>query len=244
MPAERGGAEPAEGSRLAPRPVERRDNRLINEVYKRLRAAIVSGEIMPDTRLLQQRLAVSLGVSRTPLREALLRLERDGFIYTLPNRGMFVRGLTIDDVGELYQLREVLEPVAARLACEVVDEAGMVRVRAIQRALEDHYPASVSEAFQCNVDLHTTLIRWCPNRRMAQYLQDIWDQHSAFLIFSYYARSVGATSDMVREHREIVDAFIARDGARVEELLRLHIRCAADALAERMAYRPPEEREA
>ena len=227
-----------------PQPIARSDTRLINEVYLRLRAAIVNGELGPDTRLLQQQLATSLGVSRTPLREALLRLERDGFLYSQPNRGMFVRGLTLHDIAELYQLREVLEPVAARLACESAEAVDIARIKAIQRDHEQRYPQSVDGAFHGNVDLHTSLIRSCPNGRMVQYLRDIWDQNSAFMIFRYYVRSVGATRAMVREHRAIVEAFAAADGAQVEALLRTHIRQASDTLREHLLHSDQQEREA
>lgn len=237
------GAAPA-GDRLVPRPVARHDTRLINGVYDRLRSAIVNGEIGPETRLLQQQLAVSLGVSRTPLREALLRLERDGFLYSVPNRGMFVRGLTIEEIGELYQLRELLEPVAARLACEVADKIDVARVKAMHRELERRRSSSLQEAFNSNFGLHTSLIRSCPNQRMAQFLRDIWDQNSAFLIFRYYARNVGAAREMVCEHGEIVDAFAAGDGHLVEELLRSHIRCAAESLLASLRETGQREREA
>lgn len=227
-----------------PQPVNRPDTRLINEVYEQLRAAIVNGELGPDTRLLQQQLAASLGVSRTPLREALLRLERDGFLYSLPNRGMFVRGLTLHDIEELYQLREVLEPVAARLACEAADAVDVARVKAIQRDHEQRYPQSDDGAFHGNFSLHTSLIHSCPNRRMAQQLRDIWDQNAAFLIFRYYTRSVGATRDMVREHRAIVEAFAAGDSTQVETLLRTHIGRASGALRQRLLDSDQRQREA
>ncbi len=226
------------------RPVARHDTRLINGVYERLRSAIVNGEIGPETRLFQQQLAVSLGVSRTPLREALLRLERDGFLYSVPNRGMFVRGLTIEEIGELYQLRELLEPVAARLSCEVADKMDIARVKAMHREFEQRTSSSIREAFNSNFGLHISLISSCPNQRMLQLLRDIWDQNSAFLIFRYYARRVGVVREMAREHREIVDAFVSGDGRLVEELLRTHIRCAAESLLATLKDTGQQEREA
>lgn len=227
-----------------PKAVERADTRLVNEVYERLREAIVSGEIAPDTRLLQEQLAASLGVSRTPLREGLLRLEREGFLYTVPRRGMFVRSLTIDQIGELYQLREVVEPFAARLACEAAGEDDLVRIAAIQKEHERAYPRDVLSAFRGNFDLHTSLVHSCPNRQMYEFLLNIWDQNSAFLIFSYYTHNVGAASSMVSEHRTIVDAFIAGKGAKVEELLRDHIREASDSLVQSLKSHRQTEGEA
>ena len=224
--------------------VERPDTRLVDEVYERLRDAIASGRILPETRLLQQQLATTLGVSRTPLREALLRLEREGFLYTLPRRGMFVRRLTAEEIVELYQLREALEPFAARLACEAATASDVAKVKAIQSQHERRYPSNLVKAFQGNFDLHTSLVSCCPNRRIYEQLRNIWDQNSAFLIFSYYTHSVGSSRDMVHEHRTIVDAFASGKGPELEELLRYHIRQASESLRKSLMGQQPTEREA
>lgn len=217
-----------------PEPLQRADRRLVNEVHERLREMIASGEFTPDTRLYQERLAASLAVSRTPLREALLRLEREGLVYTVPGRGMFVRNFTPEQAADLYQLRDVLEPLAARLACERASDEQMARLEAIQRQHERDYPVDVVEAFRGNFDLHTSLVAPCPNHRLCEFLRDIWGQNSALLIFGYYTHNVGAVSTMVTEHRAIVDAFVQRDAPTVERLLRQHIQDASESLIRRL----------
>ena len=212
------------------RPVERSDTRLINEVHERLREMIATGELLPDTRLFQERLAESLGVSRTPLREALLRLEREGFVYSVPGRGMFVRGLTFGQVAELYQLREILEPFAARLACEAATVDQVERIKEIQSMQEREYPKDVLTAFEGNFDLHILLTESCPNRRMYDLLRELWDHNSVLLMFGYYTHNVREVSTMVAEHREIVNAFIEGDSLAVERLLRRHIKEAERSL--------------
>jgi len=217
-----------------PEPLQRADRRLVNEVHEQLREMIASGEVAPDTRLYQERLAASMAVSRTPLREALLRLEREGLVYTVPGRGMFVRNFTPEQAADLYQLRVVLEPLAARLACEQATDEQLAKVTAIQGRHEHDYPVDVVEAFRGNFDLHTSLVAPCPNHRLCDILRDIWGQNSALLIFGYYTHNVGAVGTMVTEHRAIVDAFALRDGVAVERLLRQHIQDASESLIRRL----------
>ena len=224
--------------------VGRGDTRLVDEVYERLRDAIASGRLPPETRLFQEQLASSLGVSRTPLREALLRLEREGYLYTLPRRGMFVRSLTVDQIIDLYQLREALEPFAARLACEAATTRDRERVQTIQTRHERQYPTSVLKAFQGNFDLHTSLIHSCPNRLIYQHMLNAWDQTSAFLIFSYYTHKVGEERNMVEEHGAIVRAFVTGESHKVEKLLRHHIQRAAESLRDSLMQHDKAEREA
>jgi DNA-binding GntR family transcriptional regulator len=211
-------------------PLQRSDNRLVNKVHDWLREMIASGKVPPNTRLFQERLATSLGVSRTPLREALLRLEQEGFVYTVPGRGMFIRSLKPDQASDMYQVREVLEPLAARLACEAATDEELAKIRDIQEQHEREYPVGVVKAFRGNFALHTSLVEPCPNRHMYHVLRDIWDQNSALLIFGYYTHHAGDVSSMVAEHRKIVDAFVSRDSFTVERLLRQHIQEASESL--------------
>src|SRR6185295_11391540 len=89
---------------------------LTDRVHAALREAITSGRLAPDARIKQEQIAAELGVSRTPVREALHLLEREGLVRLVPRRGAIVQGFTAADVRELYELRELLEPAAAALA--------------------------------------------------------------------------------------------------------------------------------
>ena len=93
-----------------------------------LREAITSGRLPPDARIKQEQIAAELGVSRTPVREALHLLEREGLVRLVPRRGAIVQGFTAADVRELYELRELLEPAAAALATARADD-GRARAR-------------------------------------------------------------------------------------------------------------------
>jgi DNA-binding GntR family transcriptional regulator len=212
------------------RPVKREPNRLVDEVHERLLEMISTGLLPPDSRLHQGRLADELGVSRTPVREALLRLEREGLVYTSPGRGMFVRGVSPEEVREVYEVREVLEPFAARLACLRATARDVSAVEAIQRRHERSYPRDLAVAFRSNMELHMGLTRACGNQLVLRFLESVWHQDTSIRAFAFQTRDPATVSGMVQEHREIVDAFKAGDGDAVERLLRRHIRAAYEAL--------------
>jgi len=215
-------------------PVRRDPGRLVDEIHERLLEMISTGQLAQDAKLHQERLAKDFGVSRTPIREALLRLEREGIVYTQPGRGLFVKGLDRVEIRELYEARGTLEPIVARMACERASARHITRIEVLQRRHERTYPKDVSGAFRSNLELHTALVQACGNQVLIRLLESIWRQDAAFRIFAFYTRDPQATAEMVSEHRLIVDAFKAADGPAVEQLLRRHIRAAYEGLAKQI----------
>jgi len=220
--------------RAAVKPLKRQPSRLVDDIHQRLLEMISMGRLSPDSKLHQNRLADELGVSRTPIREALLRLEREGLVYTQPGRGMFVKGVRRAEIRELYEARGTLEPLVARMACERATAKDVAAIEAIQRRHERTYPGDVGLAFRSNLELHTELVKPCGNQVLLRFLESVWHQGAAFRIFAYYARDPETTTEMVKEHRQIVDAMKAADGAAVEKLLRRHIRAAYESLAKQL----------
>lgn len=216
------------------RPVRREPSRLVDEIHARLLEMISMGRLRAGAKLHQNQLAQELGVSRTPIREALLRLEREGIVTTQPGRGMFVKGVHRAEIRELYEARGTVEPVVARMACERATAKDVAAVQALQRRHERRYPADVAQAFRSNLELHTLLVRACGNQPLLRFLESTWHQDAAFRIFAFFARDPETTAAMVQEHRQIVDAFKAADGAAVEKLLRRHIRAAYEVLAKQL----------
>jgi DNA-binding GntR family transcriptional regulator len=206
----------------------------VDEIHTRLLDMISMGRLPLGTKLHQNRLAEELGVSRTPIREALLRLEREGMVYTQPGRGMFVKGVQRAEIRELYEARGTVEPVVARMACGRASAKDVAAVVAIQERHEATYPTDVAQAFRSNLELHTQLVRPCGNKPLLRFLEGIWHQDAAFRIFAFYARDPEMTVGMVQEHRLIVDAFRAADGGAVEKLLERHIRAAYEVLAKQL----------
>lgn len=224
------------------RPVKRDTVRLVDEIHERLLEMISAGQLAPGVKLYQERLAEEFGVSRTPIREALLRLEREGLVESQPGRGMFVRGVGGSEIRELYEVREILEPFAARLSCARAGHRDVAAVEAIQRRHEGTYPRDVAVAFRSNLELHTGLARACGNQPLLRMLESIWHQDAALRIFAYYARDPQSVIGMVHEHRQIVDAFTAGDAATVEKLLRRHMQASYQVLVKRLEEMRREDR--
>jgi DNA-binding GntR family transcriptional regulator len=203
---------------------------LTESVHSAIEQAILSGRFEPDTRVNQDALARELGVSRTPVREALRWLERDGLIRLEPRRGAFVASYSAQDVFEIYELRELLEPHAAAIACVVATRADAARIADLAAQIEQAAGRDVQAAFALNRSFHQKLCEPCRNALLTGLLEQVWSQQAALRIFTYYAgagRELAARTHA--QHRAIVDAFCARDQDHTRDLVRNHIAEAHEA---------------
>jgi DNA-binding GntR family transcriptional regulator len=192
-------------------------------VYGRLRAAIRSRELKPGDRLREAELAERLGVSRTPVREALKRLEADGLIQLAPPRGFIVTQLTHRRVMELYAMREVLAGVAARFAAE---QAAPMEIQTLQQLVAQQGTAQdASEAARLNDRLTQAMISAAHNEYLTRATSALTD---ALELLGKTTYSIpGRMESGWKENKRIVEAIARRDGAAAEEAARLHIRNAA-----------------
>jgi DNA-binding GntR family transcriptional regulator len=192
-------------------------------VYGRLRAAIRSQELKPGDRLREADLAERLGVSRTPVREALKRLQADGLIQLAPPRGFVVTQLTHRRVMELYAMREVLAGVAARFAAE---QAAPMEIQALQQLVAQQGAAKApTEAARLNDRLTQAIISAAHNEYLTRATSALTDALE-LLGQTTYAMP-GRIESGWKENRRIVEAIARREGAAAEEAARLHVRNAA-----------------
>jgi DNA-binding GntR family transcriptional regulator len=202
-------------------------------VQRALREAIAEGRLAPAERINQEQVARAYGVSRTPVREALYSLAREGLVDLVPWRGAFVSSFSEQDVFELYDVRELLEPQAAARACLRATSVEVAGIRRVAVAIE--VETNLERAFALNRELHERLCAPCGNRLLLTLLDTVWSQHAALRIFTHYASASGSAERMRSEHREIVEAFAAREPWRTGDLVRAHIARAHRALAELIA---------
>jgi len=223
--------------------VNRPDQELTSTIYDSLRVAIVSGRLEANGRINQDAVARELGCSKTPVREALRWLERDGLVRLEQNRGAFVAEFTDRDLFEIYELRELLEPHAAAIACAVATRADIAHLRDLRDRIAAIWNDDPMAAFELNREFHERLCAPCQNTLLMHLLGLVWSQQAALRIFTHYAQAGDAFAERTHaEHRTIIEAYAARDAARVRELVRNHISEAHEATVRLLAaVRRPEE---
>jgi GntR family transcriptional regulator, rspAB operon transcriptional repressor len=214
----------------------RHDRRKVTDwVYEELKAAIVELRLAPGSPLREGTLAEQLGVSKTPIREALTRLEQDGLVETTSFKGAVVTGYSRQDLIELYELRELLENTAARAAAESMselDRAHLGRICLQSRKLKTGKDAAKLAALISEFD--TVLFDQVKNTRIRALIENL-RAHLA-RIGQLTAVIPGRIEASVDEHEKIVEAIAARDPDLAERHMRDHIRSVRDdqlrALAE------------
>ncbi len=205
--------------------------RLAEQAYQALRTAIQEGYLEPGQRIPELELCASLKISRTPVREALRRLQSDGMVVLAPGGGLAVAQHDLRAVAELYDIRESLEGTAAALAARNADriELGVLQaVLAAHRALPDDPALHARE----NKILHEHIYRASHNRFLLKSLQGLHD--SLALLGRTTFTAPGRIEAAWAEHAAIVAAIARRDEADAEALARLHVRHAYEIRLEQV----------
>lgn len=198
-----------------------------SSVYERLRLLILDGQIGLGEPLVERTLAARLGVSRTPVREAILRLGREGLVRIFEGRGAFVQSYSVEDVIEIYHLREALEALAARLACSHLSAAELdLYEQRLLRFREDPTLRATEPLLWRKVGrgFHEMFVRASRSPRLVEMLDGLHDQIELVRgIGRTVSRDAGHRST-VEEHLEILAGLRARDPDRAEKAVRLHLR--------------------
>jgi DNA-binding GntR family transcriptional regulator len=199
-------------------------------VYADLRDRILAGELAPEARIHQESISAELGVSRTPVREALGRLASDGLVELLPNRGARVADVSPADMEASYTARLAIEPTAARLAAEARDREAIASMRA---AIADHRRSGEARAaFAGNRAFHLALLRGSGNQFLQRFGESLWVSRLGMTIYQQQQESSELIALDADEHEEILEAVEAGDGDLAEERCRSHIARARELLFE------------
>jgi DNA-binding GntR family transcriptional regulator len=196
-------------------------------VLERLRALILTGEYGPDERLIEEQLAERLGVSRTPVRQALTMLEAEGLVEITPNRGATVCSFSIEDVWDIYDLRAVLEGHAARRAAGRIERRELERLRELAREMEglpgqfDDHEEEIRALVALNQEFHGTIVEASRNRRLERLINRTVEIPLMFKAFYWYTLHERTISN--HYHRQILEALENGDAGRAEIIMREHV---------------------
>jgi len=203
-----------------------------DRAYRTLKARLRENEYLPGQFLSENLLAKEFGMSRTPVREAVQRLAREGLLNVFPKRGIMISALSIDDVEEVYAIREALEGCAAGIVAARADRDDVARLQEILERVTNASP-DVVELIELDHAFHAEIARQTSNRRLQSLLANMRD---ADLLQQYGRRDklqqARYRTMSVDEHSAVVEAIAAGDPVAAEERMREHCRSAARFLAQ------------
>lgn len=198
------------------------------KAYLFLRDAIIDGSLKPGERLVEDAIAAQFNVSRTPLREAIHKLELDGFLVRLPSRGLAVSELSVKEAKELYEVRSYLEGLATRVVTETLSEQGEISLLGIRREIEVR--VEVGE-FQAALDrcprLHEFIRRSCTHSVCVGHLEKLTMHIARYRRIGVL--QIGRPERAVREHLRVMDCMQAGRGEAAEQAMREHVLHSCDA---------------
>lgn len=208
---------------------EESSNMKINEylplrdiVFQTLRKAILNGELEPGERLMETQLGEKLGVSRTPIREAIRKLELEGLVIMVPRKGAQVAQFTGKDIQDVLEVRASLEALAAKLACKHMDERSFLKLQLI--IAEYEYAAKeddIEVMIQKDIEFHDTIAEASRNERLVQLYNNMREQVQRYRIT--YLKNTEESSAVIAEHNAMLEALKNRDSELASQLATKHI---------------------
>lgn len=200
----------------------RRGRFLREQVYRRLKDAIVNVVLEPNTRLIEEKLAADMGTSRTPVREAIQKLEKEGLIHRLPKGGFAVNVISDEDTEDVFGIRSVLEGYAAYLATLRATEDDLRTMDEIVAKQEECLKSGQTDEFlRLNTEFHDILYQCANSKKLMALINDLRD-----FIYRYRVlilRYEGMAGISIQDHKEMIALMRAGNAKQVEKLVRKHI---------------------
>ncbi|MGL4799107.1 MAG: GntR family transcriptional regulator [Cellulosilyticaceae bacterium] len=197
-------------------------------VFQTLRKAILTGELEPGERLMETQLGEKLGVSRTPIREAIRKLELEGLVVMVPRKGAQVAQFTEKDIKDVLEVRAALEALAAKLACKRMDDRSFLRLQLI--ITEYDYASrenDIDTMIQKDIEFHEAIFNATGNDKLSQFFNNMREQVDRYRI-AYIKKT--DHNNVIEEHLEILAALKNRDEALSSELATKHIETQCESI--------------
>ena len=205
-------------------------------VFNTLRQAILRGELKPGERLMEIQLANKLGVSRTPIREAIRKLELEGLVLMIPRKGAEVAEITEKNMLDVLEGRRALEELAVKLACERITEEEIQELKdaadAFQKILSEKDITKIAEADEA---FHDVIFKSTGNDRLIQLLNSLREQMYRYRL--EYLKREEYHPQLLEEHQQIIDRITRKDQSEAAELIDRHIGNQVDVMLEMIRHK-------
>lgn len=203
-------------------------------VCETIRQAIIDGTFSPGERLMEIQMADEMGVSRTPVREAIRKLELEGFVVMIPRRGTYVADISIKDITEIYEIRTSLDVLAAGLAAERITDEELETLNRLLVEIGQHInDKNMEKIVEADTAFHDVLYQASRNERLCSIINNLREQLTGIRgrSMSYPGRLI----ETMDEHRSLIDCIASRDVERAQDAARVHIENAEHTLMKSLA---------
>lgn len=205
-------------------------------VFNTLRRAILRGELKPGERLMEIQLANKLGVSRTPIREAIRKLELEGLVLMVPRKGAEVAEITEKNLRDVLEVRCALEELAVQLACDRIDQERMKQLLDAAAHFRDILgTADITELGEADEAFHDVIFQATDNHRLIQLLNNLREQMYRYRI--EYLKKKECYPQLLDEHAAIIQAIREHDKAKATEITVQHINNQVDTVVDTLRHR-------
>lgn len=200
-------------------------------VFNTLREAILKGELKPGERLMELQLASKLGVSRTPIREAIRMLEQEGLAVTIPRKGAEVAKMTEKDMEDVLQIRDALDELAASIACEQITSEELEELKHTMREFEEYTrTADVKRIAEADVRFHDIIYKATRNPKLENMLNNLREQMYRYRV--EYLKDEKNYPVLIKEHSEIVEGLSKKNKEKLTAAMHEHVKNQANAVKE------------
>lgn len=206
------------------------DYRPLREIiFNSLREAIIVGELKPGERLMEVQLAEKMGVSRTPVREAIRKLELEGLVNMLPRKGAHVAELSVKDIMDVLEVRASLDGLATALAAQRIRDEELHELKHVQGQLITYVEkGNLQGSIKKDVEFHDIIYRSSRNEKLIQIANNLREQVHRFRVI--FLKDYGSPKEIIKEHTEIFDAIQNRDADTSRTAADLHIKKQEEAI--------------
>lgn len=191
-------------------------------VFNTLRQGILTGELKPGERLMEIHLANKLGVSRTPIREAIRKLELEGLVTMIPRRGAEVAQITEKSLRDVLEVRRALDALSVELACDRINDEELAALgkacESFEKAVSTGDPKKIAQA---DVEFHNIIVKAAGNTRLVQLINNLSEQMYRYRF--EYIKDVSTHEQLIAEHRILFDCIQNKDKATAAKTAKLHI---------------------